>query len=148
MYYEMTMEQRWERIFACRKNPYGDQGSSVVIDALVHNEEVLVGGIKAVWNERSVQEGVIWFTSYGPGGEQMSVGLRAEVVERMKWEQAREVVGGGDRQVRINRVEELKENEEWSEFGCYVLVDLKRMDGSLVMSYDFKHFHRTKTKWE
>lgn len=123
LYYEMTMEQRWGRIFARRKNTYGDQGNSVVIDALVDNEEVFGGGIKAVWNERSVQDGVIWFTSYGPGGEQTSVGLRAKVVERMKREQARGGwVGGGDRQVRINRADELKEHEE-GEFGCYVLVE-------------------------
>ncbi|KAL0327069.1 UNVERIFIED_CONTAM: hypothetical protein Sangu_1784900 [Sesamum angustifolium] len=151
MYYEMTMEQRWERIFACQKNTYGYQGNSVVIDALVDNEEVFVGGSKAVWNERSVQDGVIWFTSYGPGGEQMSVGLRVEVIERMKWEQARGGwVGGGERQARINKVEELKESAEWSEFGCYILVErfnMKRMDGSLLLSYDFKHFHQMKTKW-
>ncbi|XP_011070869.1 uncharacterized protein LOC105156443 [Sesamum indicum] len=151
MYYEMTMEQRWERIFACQKNTYGNQGNSVVIDALVDNEEVFVGGSKAVWNERSAQDGVIWFTSYGLGGEQMSVGLRVEVIERMKWEQARGGwVGGGERQARINKVEELKEGAEWSEFGCYVLVErfnMKRIDGSLLLSYDFKHFHQMKTKW-
>ncbi|KAL0446952.1 UNVERIFIED_CONTAM: hypothetical protein Slati_1823100 [Sesamum latifolium] len=124
MYYEVTMEQRWERIFACQKNTYGNQGNSVVIDALVDNKEVFVGGSKAVWNEKSVQDGVIWFTSYGPGGEQMSVGLRVEVMERMKWEQARGGwVGGGERQARINKVEELKEGDKWSEFGCYVLVE-------------------------
>ncbi|KAK4423633.1 hypothetical protein Salat_1946200 [Sesamum alatum] len=49
MYHEMTMEQRWDWIFACWNNTYGDQGISVVIDALVDNEEVFVGGIKAVW---------------------------------------------------------------------------------------------------
>lgn len=145
------MEQRWERIFACRKNTNDNQGNSVVIDALADKEEVFVGGNKAVWNETSVEEGVILFTSYGPGGEQMSVGLRVEIVERMKWEQGRGGwIGGGERQVRINRVEELKGGGEWSEFGCYILVErfnLKRMDGSLLLSYDFMHFHQMKTKW-
>ncbi|KAK6133792.1 hypothetical protein DH2020_032503 [Rehmannia glutinosa] len=124
----------------------------VTIDASVEKEEVFVYGSKAMWNEEKVVDGVIWFTSCGLKGEQMRVGLRVEVVERMKWEQ--EIggwIGGEKRRAKINRVEELKEGGEWSKFGCYVLVErfnLKRMDGSLVMSYDFRHFHQMKTKWE
>ncbi|KAK6116392.1 hypothetical protein DH2020_049854 [Rehmannia glutinosa] len=123
MYYELTLEQRWEQIFT-----------------------------KAVWDEEKVVDGVIWFTSYGLKGERMSVGLRVEIVERMKWEQERGGwIGGEKRRAKINRVEELKEGGEWSKFGLYVLVErfnLKRMDGSLVMFYDFKHVHQMKTKWE
>lgn len=83
----------------------------------------------------------------------MSVGLRVEIVERMKWEQERGGwinINGGEREMKISRVEEFKEGGNWSEFGCYVLVerfDVKRMDGSLVLSYDFKHLHHIKTKW-
>ncbi|KAI3452959.1 hypothetical protein Pfo_009622 [Paulownia fortunei] len=152
MYYDLTLEQRWEQIFTCRTNTNGNQGNSVAINTLLEKEEVFVGGSKAVWNDKTVVDGAIWFTSYGPGGEQMSVGLRLEVVQRMKWEQERAGwVGGDERQVKINRVEEFKEAGGWTDFGCYVLVErfnLKRMDGSLVMSYDFKHFHQMKTKWE
>ncbi|KAL8052770.1 hypothetical protein ABFX02_05G026700 [Erythranthe guttata] len=148
MYYELTLEQRWEKVFAC--NSYG--GKSVKIDVVVEKEEVFVGGSKAVWNEKSVDNGVVWFTSYGPTGEKTSVGLRVEIVERMKWEQKRGgYVGGEEKQVKINRVEEFNETREWSEFGYYVLAErfnVKRMDGSLVLCYDFKHVHQTRAKWE
>ncbi|KAL9166399.1 hypothetical protein ABFS82_05G026900 [Erythranthe guttata] len=133
MYYELTLEQRWEKVFTC--NSYGE--NSVKIDVVVEKEEVFVRGRKAVWNEKSVDNGVVWFTSY---------------VERMKWEQKRGGFDGGEeKQVKINRVEEFKETKEWSEFGYYVLVErfnVKRMDGSLVLSYDFKHLHHMRAKWE
>ncbi|KAK6133789.1 hypothetical protein DH2020_032500 [Rehmannia glutinosa] len=144
MYYELTLEQRWEQIFTCRNNT---NDNCVVIDTVLEREEVFVGGSKAVWNEKSVVDGVIWFTRHGK-----SVGLRVEIVERMKWEQETGGWKGGDeRRVKINKVEKFENAGGWSDFGYYVLVErfnLKRMDGSLVMSYDFKHFHQMKTKWE
>ncbi|KAL3644618.1 hypothetical protein CASFOL_009798 [Castilleja foliolosa] len=149
MYYEVKLEQRWEQIFL-RRNISND--TRVVIDVVVENEEVFVGGTRAEWNEETVVDGVIWFTSYGLKGKKTSVGLREEIVERMKWEQTRGGwVKGDERRVKINKVEEVKEGVVWSEFGCYALVErfnLRRMDGSLVMSYDFKHFNKLKTKWE
>ncbi|KAL3644617.1 hypothetical protein CASFOL_009797 [Castilleja foliolosa] len=141
MYYEVTLEQIWEKVFACRKSN-GD--NKVVIEAEVENEEVFVGESKCKWDEKNVVDGLIWFKSSGK-----SVGLRVEIVERMKWEQAR---GGWDeRRTKINKVEKVEKGVRWSEFGCYALVErfnFKRMDGSLVMSYDFKHFNKFKTKWE
>ncbi|GFQ01381.1 hypothetical protein PHJA_002282000 [Phtheirospermum japonicum] len=151
MYYEVTLEQRWEKIFACRNNN-NSNGARVAVEVVLENEEVFVGGSKAEWNEKSVDGRMIWYTSYGSGGGRMSVGLREEIVERMKWEQ--EIggwVSGDERRVKINKVEELEKGVGWSEFGCYALVErfnFTRMDGSLVMSYDFKHFHKLKTKWE
>ncbi|KAK6133791.1 hypothetical protein DH2020_032502 [Rehmannia glutinosa] len=150
LYYELALEsERWEQIFTSRNSTNDNR---VAIDVVLEKEEVFVGGRKAVWDEKSVVDGVIWFTSYGLGGEEMRVGLRVEIVERMKWEQERGGwVRGEERRVRINIVEEFKEGGGWSEFGCYVLVErfnLKRMDGSLVMSYDFRHFHHMRTKWE
>ena len=80
------------------------------------------------------------------------MGLRVEIVERMKWEQERAGwVGGEDRQARVKRVEEFGGIGGWRKFGCFVLVErfvLKRMDGSLVMTCDFKHTHHIKSKWE
>ncbi|KAK6116391.1 hypothetical protein DH2020_049853 [Rehmannia glutinosa] len=149
LYYELTLEQRWEQIFTSWNSTNDNR---VAIDVVLEKEEVFVGGRKAVWDEKSVVDGVIWFTGYGSGGGEMRVGLRVEIVERMKWEQERGGwVRGEERGVRVNRVEEFKEGGGWSEFGLCVLVErfnLKRMDGSLVMSYDFKHFHHMKAKWE
>ncbi|XP_047965839.1 uncharacterized protein LOC125210322 [Salvia hispanica] len=146
MYYEVVLEQRWEQVFKI-----GNKGiDSVVIDATVEKEEVFVGGIrKAVWNGKSAVDGVIWFRVEDGGGE--GVGLRVELVERMKWEEERGGwMGGEEKQVKIHKVEELGGGVgDWNEFGCYVLVErfnVRRMDGSVVISCDFKHSHQLKTK--
>ncbi|XP_073301370.1 uncharacterized protein [Primulina huaijiensis] len=148
MYYEMTLEQRWERIFSCQNNG----GNSVVIDVLLDKEEVFVNGEKCVMNERNAADEIVWFTSSGNLGGEMSFGLRVEILQRMKWEQERGGwIGGGEKEAQIKKTEEFKEGGEWREFGCYVLVErfrLKRMDGSLAMEYDFKHVHHIKTFWE
>ncbi|CAK9157333.1 unnamed protein product [Ilex paraguariensis] len=151
MFYEMTLEQRWEQIFASENN--SSEGNSVFIDVAVQTEVVsVVAGKETVWNEREVVDGAIWFRSFGKVGEGVSVGLRVEIVERMKWEQERAGwVGGEDRQARVKRVEEFGGIGGWRKFGCYVLVErfvLKRMDGSLVTTCDFKHTHQIKSKWE
>lgn len=54
---------------------------------------------------------------------------------------------------RVNKVEEFggKMKSEWREFCCYVLVErfvLKRRDGSLVLTCDFRHTHQIRSRWE
>ncbi|KAL3837996.1 hypothetical protein ACJIZ3_022587 [Penstemon smallii] len=136
MYYVVTLEQRWEQVFA-GKRTYGSC-NSVTFD--VEKEQV----------EKNADDGVIWFTSYETEGGDLGVGLRVEVIERMKWEQERGGwEKGKDRKVKIERVEEFQ--GDWNQFACYVLVErfnFRRMDGSLAMAYDFKHTHQIKTIFE
>nr|XP_017216964.1 PREDICTED: uncharacterized protein LOC108194514 [Daucus carota subsp. sativus] len=150
MFYEMTLEQRWDQIFE-RDNI--DDGKVAMVDAVVQTEIVLVGGREAVWNKMNVVDNTVRFKSFRSQGEkEVSVGLSLEIVERMKWEEERVGwVGGDEGKVRVNRVEEFGGGAEgWKKFGCYVLVEsfvLKRMDGSLVMTCDFKHCHQIKCLW-
>ncbi|KZV18634.1 hypothetical protein F511_03528 [Dorcoceras hygrometricum] len=148
MYYEITLEQRWERIFSSQTNG----GNSVAIDLVLEREEVFVNGNKGVLDERNAADGVVWFTSSGNLGGETSFGLRVEVLQRMKWEQERGGwIGGEDKEAKIKKTEDFKEGGEWREFGCYVLVErfkLKRLDGSLAMEYDFKQLHQIKSLWE
>ncbi|XVE85654.1 hypothetical protein DITRI_Ditri17bG0107800 [Diplodiscus trichospermus] len=145
IYYEMTLEQRWEQIFACT-NGYNEDNVAAV-DVTVEKEVVRVDGLEA---EREMLDGVMWFRRVG--GREASVGLSMAIVERMKWEQEMfGWTGGNERQERIKRVEEFGTNGVWNKFGCYVLVErfvLRRMDGSLVLTHDFKHTHQIRSKWE
>ena len=148
-YYEMTLEQKWEQIFACENNYSEGKNNTVAVDVVVKGEAVVVGEGETVNQERTVEDKVIWFRGSRGG----SVGLRLETMERMKWEQVR---GGWDgerrREVRVERTEEyVGIGGRWSKFGCYVLVEtfvLKRMDGSLVLRYGFRHTHQIKSRWE
>ncbi|PON84671.1 hypothetical protein TorRG33x02_194980 [Trema orientale] len=151
MFYEMTLEQNWELIYG-KENDNG--GSSVVVDAVIRSEVVVVEGEEeeAVVDESFLADGVLWFRSVDNVGKETSVGLSLAVVERMKWEQERVGwVKGKEEVVRIERTEECGGLSEWKRFGCYVLTErfvLKRMDGSLALSHEFRHTHQIRSKWE
>ncbi|KAF7827896.1 DUF1262 family protein [Senna tora] len=151
MFYEMTLEQRWEQVFSC-ENHSGTQKDVVVVDAIVQKEKVVISGWEAMLDERDLTEGFLWFKSQNNFGQESSVGLSKGIVERMKWEEERfGWNNGNERQVRVKKVEEFEGTNGWKKFGCYVLVErfaLKRMDGSLVLTCDFKHTHQMRSKWE
>ncbi|KAH0668497.1 hypothetical protein KY289_022990 [Solanum tuberosum] len=137
--------------FSLCQNDKINEGNSVLVDVALDTQVVLIAGTdKATWDDRNVMEGVIWFKSYGKDGNEVaSLGLRHEIVERMKWEQQR---GGWQNQGRIKQVEENRENSNrWRRLSCYVLVErfvLRRMDRSVVMTYDFKHIDKVKSIWD
>ncbi|KAL1807820.1 hypothetical protein ACET3Z_024810 [Daucus carota] len=149
MFYEMTLEQRWEQIFECNNM---NHGNVVMVDAVVQREVIFVGDREGEPDNKNVVHNIIEFKSSGSKGEEVSIGLSSQIFERMKWEEQRAGwVDGGESEVRVKRVEEFGGSVEgWRKFGCYVLVEsfvLKRMDGSLVMTYDFKHTQQLKCLW-
>ncbi|XP_061340731.1 uncharacterized protein LOC133287185 [Gastrolobium bilobum] len=149
-FYVLTLEQRWEKIFSKENGNSGENG--VLVDVVIQTEAAKVAGKDAVWDENGVVDGVLWFKSYDGEGAETSVGLSVEIVERMKWEQERVGwIAGNERQVRVERVEEFGGTDKWKNFSCYVLVEsfvLKRMDRRLVLTYDYKHTHQIRSKWE
>lgn len=148
-YYEMTLEQRWEQIFACES----EENNAVVVDVSVENEFVAIAGndLEAVHEERDVANGVMWYRGFNKVGGESNVGVSLAILERVKWEQQRfGWNGGNERKVRVNKIEEFGGMGKWKKFGCYVLVErfvLKRMDGSLVITYGFRHTHHIRSKW-
>lgn len=144
MYYKMSLEQRWEKIYETENRGGSD---TVVVDVRVKSEEVMLGGTVRVQGRHA--DGVVRYENVGNAVK--GIGLTFGVVERMKWEQMRagwvDVAG---REVSVN--ERYFNGSGWRRFGCYVLVErfvLKRMTtGSLVLAYDFCHIHQLRTKWE
>lgn len=152
MFYEMTLEQKWEQIFYC-ENEHGMENTNVNVDAVIQKEVINIAEWEAVIDdERDAGEGILWFNSFSNIGEKNSVGLSMAIVERMKWEQQRVGwIGGNENQIRVQKVEEFKGTNGWKKFGCYVLVEtfvLRRLDGSIVLTYAFKHHHQLRSKWE
>ena len=79
------------------------------------------------------------------------VGLSTAVVERMKWEQERVGWNGEEKQIRVKKVEEFKCTNGWKKFGCRVFVEtfvLKTLEGSIVLTYAFRHHDQLWSKWE
>ncbi|XP_077236559.1 uncharacterized protein LOC143878129 [Tasmannia lanceolata] len=152
LFYEMSMEQLWEKIDACEND--GSQGNLVVVSVNVRKEVARLYGKEMVQEETSVIDGMRWFRPLKhEGGGGLGVGLSLAIVERMRWEEVRGGwVEGKEMDVKVERMEEFGGGDGgWKKFGCYVLVErfvLRRMDGSVVLTFDFRHTHRIQCKWE
>ncbi|KAJ6429673.1 hypothetical protein OIU84_021136 [Salix udensis] len=83
-YYEMTLEQHWEQIFASEN--MNNEGNTVAVDAAVECEVVTVGGAEAMADQKDAVDGVMWFRRFNKVTGETSVGLGIEIVERMKRE--------------------------------------------------------------
>uniref|UniRef100_A0ACD5YEL3 Uncharacterized protein n=1 Tax=Avena sativa TaxID=4498 RepID=A0ACD5YEL3_AVESA len=147
MFYEMTMEQSWEKI--CSREAEGtNHPAEVVLTATVRRSTVVLDGTRVVPREDS---GAVWFEA--AGDTTTTLGLDMVVWERMRWELERGdywvAPVNGDEE-RIERVERCDGLGQWHKFACYVLVErfvLKRMDGSLALTCEFRHTDKIKAKW-
>ncbi|KAL4343217.1 hypothetical protein HN51_061517 [Arachis hypogaea] len=149
VFYTLTLEQSWEKILSMKNSSViGNEGNDgVLVDVVVETEFAMVDGKEANWGEGNGVNGVVWFSV----GREVRVRLSSVIVERMKWEQERGGwLGRNRRHERIIK-KKLEGGIKWENFACYVLVEsfvLKRMDGSVVLTYSFRHTHQTMCKWE
>ncbi|XP_021718269.1 uncharacterized protein LOC110686002 [Chenopodium quinoa] len=150
VYYEMTLEQRWERIFAASRG-YG-QENTVIVDVVVPAEMVRIAGQLEAQEEMIDGRGVVWYKAADGSGTDYRVGLSSLIVERIMWEEGR--VGWAkekEKWIKVVKEEKYEGIGDWRSFGCYLLVEsfvLKRGDGSTVLTYDFRHTHQIRSKWE
>lgn len=157
MFYEITLEQYWEEIFS-KENEGNGEDEAIMVDAMVKTEEALVYGMDAMIEVNPVL-GFMCFTVSSENvnpERRVRLGLSLAVFEGMRgmqvergWMENQEV------DVRVERVEEVRRrrrgNVEWKRFGCYVLVEsffVRRIDGVLIMKYNFKHAHQIQCKWD
>ncbi|KAJ4870993.1 hypothetical protein Rs2_36342 [Raphanus sativus] len=148
-YYSMTLKQRWEEVYSCS---YNEAESEVVVDVEVDTEVVKLDG--EVTNLRETRaDGVVWFSVLRDERQDKKIGLGSVVVERIKWEEERFgwLNKGDEVRSSIKRTERFEGgSSQWESYKCYVLVEsfeLKRMDGSLVLTYEFTHVDKLKSKW-
>ncbi|KAI9085693.1 hypothetical protein K1719_032299 [Acacia pycnantha] len=152
VFYEMTLKKRWEKVYSKENN---GKSNEVFVDVVVKTEVAKLGdGREAVWEEGKVgREGVMWFRNLERG--ERKVGLSMAIMERMRWEEERSDYREGNnekKEVIFEKVEKFEGmSGMWSDFGFFVLVEsfvLKRMDGSIVLTYDFRHSNHVKCTWE
>ncbi|RCV31032.1 LOW QUALITY PROTEIN: hypothetical protein SETIT_6G143800v2 [Setaria italica] len=125
-FYEVTLEQRWEPV-----RP--DAGGGV---SKLASKKALVGGIVEAEQESLNSrhgDAYVWFRAAATG---QMVGVCTSMWERMRWEQCR---GGW--------VDE--EEDAGKVAGGSVLAErfvMKRLDGSVVVAFDFVHFNKVRAK--
>ncbi|CAN7020423.1 unnamed protein product [Brassica rapa subsp. trilocularis] len=145
MYYCMTLHQRFEEVFLC-ENVENKQFEAVV-DVEVEIEVVKLGGGEIAREAKGVvSDKVVWFSV---SGTEEKIGLGSVVLEQMKWEEER--FGWSNIRSNIKRSERFEGGGPyWKSYRCYLLVEsfeLRRNDGSLVLTYEFKHVDKLKSKW-
>ncbi|KAI3948221.1 hypothetical protein MKX01_014820 [Papaver californicum] len=151
LFYEMTLEQFWEAIYKC-ENDYYSPNNVVAVSTSVKKETMKLLGMEAtIDNNIDVHgnDGIQWIRN-----ELNNIlGLNIAIVEKMKWIQDKGgfMGGSGERDTRVEHVEEFKQGNGWERFGCFVLVEsfvLKTMSGAVVFTCDYKHIHQLQCKWE
>ncbi|CAH2037926.1 unnamed protein product [Thlaspi arvense] len=145
-YYSMTLYQKWEEVYSC-ENTY-KENREVVVDVEVEPEVVKLAGQEIGKKTTSVDEnGVVWFED-----SDKKIGLRSVVTERMKWEEERFGWKNEQQRAVVKRSERFSEGgSSWKIYRCYVLVEsfvLRRMDESLVLTFEFRHVDKLKSKRE
>ncbi|CAA0199446.1 unnamed protein product [Arabidopsis thaliana] len=145
-YYSMILLQRWEEVYSC-ENAY-NENREVVVDVEVEPEVVKLEGQEIGKNTKSVDEnGFFWFAV-----AEKRIGLRSVVMERMKWEEERFGWKIEPQRAVVKKSERFNGGgSNWKSYGCYVLVEsfeLRRKDKSLVLTFEFKHVDKLRTKWE
>nr|XP_010911367.1 uncharacterized protein LOC105037392 [Elaeis guineensis] len=147
MFYEVILERFWEEVYAC-ENQNGKE-KVVEVNALIASEMFFLDGKEVVQDNKPHGDGMIWLKPTDSKGRGM--GLSLAIWERIRWEEMRRGWIGDEEVERIVRMEEHEGKSGWKKFACYVLVErfaFWRMDGSLALSFEFRHASKVRTKWE
>lgn len=144
--YKMELEKFWEEIY---RTEVSAAGEDIVVQRTIRVEEALLLGNEAVEEIRD-DDGSIWMKGImQENGKLKGVRLSWPIIAKMRTDQGRE---GSEATSRDVRVEKLFSNTGTGrKFVCYVVVEryvLKRMDGSVAMTYSFRNCNQIEGKWE
>lgn len=143
--YKMELEKFWEEIYSTE---VGGGGEDIVVQSTVRVEEALLFGTQAVQESRD-DDGSVWIK--GPLQEKeklKGVRLSWSIIAKMRADEGRELSGAKDRDVRVKKSFGITGIA--TKFVCYVVVEryvLKRMDGSIVLTYSFRDSDQVEGRW-
>lgn len=150
MMYELSLKQWWEQIHSVENE--GNQNDAVVVDARVKRLLCLALGMEAEKDDgRAGADGFVWFKVKEYYKRRGSVGLSCSLFEKMRWVQETRGWFDGEREVRVCGNKDVGSNSCWKRFGCYIFVEsfvLRRMDGSLLINFNFRNPNKIVCKWE
>ncbi|KAG9153746.1 hypothetical protein Leryth_005877 [Lithospermum erythrorhizon] len=153
LFYEVTLKQWWEEIYSC-ENESRSKANIVNVNVNVKRRMVLINGMEAVKGNGKDDDGNVWFKVKECHGKKASVGLCCVMFEKLRSLQERR--GWFDRkeiEVKVEGTNEIKIEGKnvWRRFVCYVLVEsfvFRRMDGTLLINFNFKNTDRIECRCE
>ncbi|CAA0828340.1 Protein of unknown function (DUF1262 [Striga hermonthica] len=154
MVYELWLERWWEEVHYVRNEDTNSRRTNVVVvDARVKRLTCSVYGMDGEREGRRDAYGFVWFKGRECCTKRvLPVGLSGALFEKMSWVKETRGWFDGERVVRVCGDREVGGDAVgWRKFGCYVLVEsfvLRRMDGSLVISFGFRNVDKIECKWE
>lgn len=144
-FYRMHLEQFWEEIYSTEISTGGED---IFVERTIRVEEASLPGSEAVEESRD-RDGNVWIKGLArERGELKGVRLSWHIIAKMRADQGRDGSGEMDRDVRVEKL--FKNNGIGKKFVCLVIVEryvLKRMDGSVILTYSFTHCDQLKGKW-
>ncbi|XP_047963498.1 uncharacterized protein LOC125208001 [Salvia hispanica] len=149
MVYEVSLKQWWEQIHSVENEGGGKE--AVVVDARVRRLVCRAIGMEAEKEDGGGADGFVWFRGKGECRRRVGVGLSLSLYEKMRWVQETRGWFDGEREVRVKGNKEVGSESSWTRFGCYVLVEsfvFRRMDGSLLINFNFRNTDKIVCKWE
>ncbi|CAI9109969.1 OLC1v1009918C1 [Oldenlandia corymbosa var. corymbosa] len=157
LFYELTLKRWWEQIFSSENDLRGGGENSsnvVVVNACVKRLTTSVYGMEAEKEDRYDADGFIYFRAKARDLKKGNVGLSSAVYEKIKWLQDNRGwfdSGAGKDVVRVRGENVIHTDKGWRKFASYVLVEsfiLRRMDGNLVINFNFRNTDRVEHKCE
>jgi hypothetical protein len=144
-FYKMHLEKFWEEIYSTE---VGTGREEIFVDRTIRVEEALLLGSEAVEESRE-NDGSVWMKGLvQENGKLNGVRVSWPIIAKMRADQGRE---GSEALCRDVRVEKSFNNSGIGrKFVCCIVVEryvLKRIDGSLVLTYTFRHCDQIKGKW-
>ncbi|XP_057829790.2 uncharacterized protein LOC131040848 isoform X2 [Cryptomeria japonica] len=146
-FYKMDLEKFWEEIYSTQGR-IGEK-NDVVVDKILNVEEALLFGKEAI-EEITYDDGSVLFRGVGnQEGKTTGVKLSWPIIARMREDQGRHGSDQGGKDVRVEK--SFSGIGKVGKFACYVVVEryvLKRMDGSIALTYSFRNCNQIQGKWE
>ncbi|GLJ27360.1 hypothetical protein SUGI_0536860 [Cryptomeria japonica] len=143
-FYKMDLEKYWEEIYSTQ----GMTGKDVDVDKIIKLEEVLLFGEEAIEEIRD-NDGSVLFKGVGnQWGHPTGVKLSWPIIAKIRADQGRD---GSEQGSGVGVKKSFSGAGMKGKFACYVVVEryvLKRMDGSIALTYSFRNVNQIQGKWE
>lgn len=145
-FYKMELEKFWEEIYRTEASAPGED---IVVQRTTRVEEPLLFGTEAVEEIRD-DDGSVWMKGImQEKGKLMGVRLSWPIITKIRTDQGRQGLEATSRDVRVDKL--FNNSGTGTKFVCYVVVEryvLKRMDGSVALTYSFRNCNQIEGKWE